>query len=363
MNNLRADERVSISLRRMYRQYGYLPYKVSKFEEYDLYMRNKAFLTSEQVLAFSDMDGKLMALKPDVTLSIIKNTKDEGDLLKVCYAEQVYRVPRGAMGFKEIMQAGLEVIGEVDAYTMGEVLMLAARSLETISKDYALDVADLGVVSGILAQENLTDAQRAQLIALISDKNLHGLRAQCAVFGLDEMTTDLLGKLVTVYGPFEETLPVFEAMDLPAACGEAIANLRSVLDMMQMYQIEHINLDFSVVNDMNYYSGLIFTGFIDGVPASVLSGGRYDYLMQRMGRSTQAMGFAVYLDQLPRLMDVRSEYDVDLLIVYDGETAPQRIISEVKQAEAAGQSVRVQRAGDTSLRCRKVIDLSGEGKA
>lgn len=363
MNNLRADERASISLRRMYRQYGYLPYKVSKFEEYDLYMQNKAFLTSENVLAFSDMDGKLMALKPDVTLSIIKNTKDEGDLLKVCYAEQVYRVPRGAKGFKEIMQTGLEVIGAVDAYTMGEVLMLAARSLETISGEYALDVADLGIVSGILAGENLTDAQRAQLIALISDKNLHGLMAQCEAFGLNESTTRLLGNLVTVYGPFEETLPLYEAMALPEACAAALCDLRAVLSMMQAYGVRHINLDFSVVNDMNYYNGLIFSGFIDGVPASLLSGGRYDYLMQKMGRSGQAMGFAVYLDQLERLMDTRGGYDVDALILYDGATQPQRIIDAVQLATAQGQSVRVQRAGGTAVRCREVIDLCGEGKA
>jgi len=363
MNNLRADERISIALRAMYCQYGYLPYKVSKFEEYDLYMRNKAFLMTENVLAFSDMDGKLMALKPDVTLSIIKNTKDEGDQLKVCYAEQVYRVPRGAKGFKEIMQTGLEVIGTVDAYTMGEVLMLAARSLEAISSDYALDVADLGVVSGILAKENLADAQRAELIALISDKNLHGLATKCAALGLGEETTRLLEKLVTVYGPFEETLAKYETMGLPDACSEALTNLRAVLEMMKLCGVDRINLDFSVVNDMNYYNGLIFAGFIDGVPSGVLSGGRYDYLMQKMGRSAQAMGFAVYLDQLERLMDTRGGYDVDVLIVYDDSTPPQAIIKTAAKMTADGKRVRVQRAGDTAVRSREMIDLCGEGKA
>ena len=95
MRNLRADERISIELRKLYQQYGYLPYKVNQFEEYDLYMRNKRFLMSENVIAFSDMDGKLMAMKPDVTLSVIKNTSDGQDTTKVSYAERVYRVPRG----------------------------------------------------------------------------------------------------------------------------------------------------------------------------------------------------------------------------------------------------------------------------
>ena len=357
MRNLRADERVSIELREMYQQYGYLPYKVNQFEEYDLYMRNKRFLMSENVIAFSDMDGKLMAMKPDVTLSIIKNTGDSGETTKVSYAERVYRVPRGAKGFKEIMQTGLEVIGRVDAYAMGEVLMLAARSLEMISDDYALDIADLGIVSGILEGCDLTDAQRAQLIALISDKNLHGLKALCDAFNLEAKTKQWLCSLVTVYGPLDTTLPAYEQMDLPAACCEAMEDLKTLLLMIKACGVRNVNLDFSVVNDMNYYNGLVFSGFVCGVPQSVLSGGRYDYLMRRMGRKSQAMGFAVYLDQLERLLGEKREYDVDLLICYGEDAKPADVLLAAGQAQQKGLSVRVQRAGETTIRAREVMTL------
>lgn len=357
MRDLRADERISIELRRLYQQYGYLPYKVNQFEEYDLYMRNKRFLMSENVLAFSDMDGKLMALKPDVTLSIIKNTSDSPDITKVSYAERVYRVPRGAQGFKEIMQTGLEVIGTVDAYAMGEVLMLASKSLEMISGDYALDVADLGIVSGIFSQTELNDAERSQLLSLISDKNLHGLRECCAALSLDDVTTTRLCSLVTVYGPFEKTLPIYEQMDLPPQCDQALADLRAVLDMMTACGVKNINLDFSVVNDMNYYNGLIFSGFVCGVPQSVLSGGRYDYLMQKMGRKNQALGFAVYLDQLERMLGQKREFDVDLLITYGGNTPQAAILFAAVQATRSGRSVRVQRAGETAIRARETMAL------
>lgn len=357
MRNLRADERISIELRRMYMRYGYLPYKVNQFEEYDLYMRNKRFLISENVLAFSDMDGKLMAMKPDVTLSIIKNTSDSEDTTKVSYAERVYRVPRGSKGFKEIMQAGLEVIGRVDAYTMGEVLMLASRSLAAISGEYALDIADLGVVSGILEKTALDEAQRAQILSLIGEKNLHGLKEKCDELGVDELTRQRLCALVSVYGPLEETLPVYEQMDLPDSCRAALADLRAVLNMMNTCGEKNINLDFSLINDMNYYNGLIFSGFVAGVPQSVLSGGRYDYLMQKMGRRNQAMGFAVYLDQLDRLLDDQREYDVDLLILYDENAAQEAVLAAANAAAVQGRSVRVQRAGDTAVRAREVMTV------
>ena len=70
---LKSEERAIFNLRSLYRKYGYAPFKMSKFEEYDLYVRNKDFLVSDRVITFNDTNGKLMALKPDVTLSIVKN--------------------------------------------------------------------------------------------------------------------------------------------------------------------------------------------------------------------------------------------------------------------------------------------------
>ena len=80
-NVLKNDEKAIFKLRTIYQKYGYTQYKMSKFEEYDLYVRNKKFLVSDNIITFTDTDGKLMALKPDVTLSIIKNTKDEKNTL------------------------------------------------------------------------------------------------------------------------------------------------------------------------------------------------------------------------------------------------------------------------------------------
>ena len=73
---LKAGEIAIYKLRELYESFGYSQYKMSKFEEYDLYVRNKSFLVSDHIITFTDTDGKLMALKPDVTLSIVKNSRD-----------------------------------------------------------------------------------------------------------------------------------------------------------------------------------------------------------------------------------------------------------------------------------------------
>ena len=111
---LKNEERAVIALRALYQSYGYLPYKMSRFEEYELYARNKDFLLSDRVITFTDTNGRLMALKPDVTLSILqKGEENPGCKRKVCYNENVYRVSRRSGQFKEIMQTGLECIGDV----------------------------------------------------------------------------------------------------------------------------------------------------------------------------------------------------------------------------------------------------------
>ena len=96
-------ESISSALGRLYNRYGYSRYKMNKFEEYDLYARNKDFLISDSVITFTDLNGKLMALKPDVTLSIVKNTRDEPGIRKLHYNENVYRVSKGSHCYKEIM--------------------------------------------------------------------------------------------------------------------------------------------------------------------------------------------------------------------------------------------------------------------
>ena len=106
---LKKEEKISLELRALYKKYGYLPYKMSKFEPYDLYSSNKDFLVGDGVITFNDAFGKLLALKPDVTLSIIKNAG--GENCKVYYHENVYRISGATKEFKELMLEELEPLG------------------------------------------------------------------------------------------------------------------------------------------------------------------------------------------------------------------------------------------------------------
>ena len=355
---LLPGERISLNLRGLYQSFGYRQYRVGKFEEYDLYVQNRNFLSDDRILTFSDINGQILALKPDVTLSIIKNTRDDDRLHKVWYTENVYRVPRGGNGFREILQTGLECIGRVDLYTMGEVVMLAARSLEAISPECVLDLSHMGILTGLFHALDVPAALTGAILAAFSAKNRHSLRSLCAQGGLSGAETELLSTLCLLGGPAEEALPELLALPLPEESRAAAEELQALCGLVRSFWGGTLNVDLSVINDTDYYNGVLFRGFTDGVAVPVLSGGRYDHLLNRMGKSGSAIGFAVYLSELERLADPAGAFDVDTLLVYDEGCDPALIARRAKALTDRGKTVRVQRRGEAAVACREVAEVS-----
>ena len=336
---LRPEERLSARLRALYGAWGYAPYKVGRFEEYELYMRNKSFLTDERVLAFADTDGKLMALKPDITLSVVKNTREEDMPLKIAYAESVYRVPRGAQGFREIMQAGVEAIGELSPWDFCEVLLLAAASLRLIRPEgWQMDVSDMGIIAAVLSGAALTAQEQAELLLEIRSKNAQGLFQRCEALGVREETRRQLLALVEISGALLPALQQLEAAGLPDACRPPMEALRAFGEAANALDLGRISLDFSAASDMRYYNGVLFAGFVDGVHTSVLSGGRYDPLMARVGKRGKAIGFAVYLDQAAGLGTGSAQEEP---VRVPGKGTPAEIARRCEALIRAGKRVRV----------------------
>lgn len=355
-SSIPCDERVSLQLRRLYRQYGYTQYRMSRFEEYEFYARNKSFLVSDRILSFTDTDGKLLALKPDVTLSIVKNRQESGGALqKLYYSETVYRAQAGLHGFREIPQAGLECIGPLDDYAVGEVVELSARSLALIREEYLLELSHMELLAGLL--DELGWQEREELLELLGSKNLPAIAALCRAKGVPPEQEGRLLTLAGLYGPPERVLPVLEELAVHPRMAAALDRLRSLCRRLEPWR-EHVRLDFSIVNDMRYYNGVIFRGYLPGLAEGVLAGGQYDNLLRRLGHGGQAIGFAVYLDQLERCDRDAGEFDVDVLLLYAPDSDPVRVARRARELRCAGRSVRVERVHPPGLRCRECMEVT-----
>ncbi len=357
--SLNFNERVIFNLRSLFNERGYTPYKMSKFEEYDLYARNKDFLISDSVITFTDTNGKLMALKPDVTLSIIKNTKDEPkSIQKVYYNENVYRISKGTQGFKEIMQVGLECFGDIDNFNICEVLTLACKSLKTISDKAVLDISHLGVITSVFEAFDIPSYSRKEILKFISEKNLHELTMVCKELELSDNKIEVLKLLVSTSGYPNIVLPQLRNQLANVIDTTCIDELSDILDALEDDIKEMVRIDFSVVSDTHYYNTIVFKGFINSIPSSVLSGGQYDKLMEKMKGKSGGIGFAVYLDMLDRLDKTVNEYDVDVILTYSDNDSVKDINNAISKLNNNGYSVLACKNVPTNIKYKKVVSLN-----
>lgn len=356
---LKYDEKAVFALRELYSKYGFTQYKMSKFEEYDLYVKNKDFLVSDNVITFNDTNGKLMALKPDVTLSIIKNTKDiKGFVQKFYYNENVYRVSQRTKNFKEIMQIGLECIGDIDDYCIAEVLALAARSLNTFGSDVVLDISHLGIISELFDYAGVPEESRDSVMKLIGEKNTHEIDNLLLSIGIDNEKIDEVNKIVSIYGEPESVIKQMKETMAFAKKSKYIESFERIINAVNLAGLGNIlRIDFSVTGDVTYYNGIVFRGFISGIPSSVLSGGQYDKLMKKMQKRSGAIGFAVYLDMLERYLGTKKEWDIDTVILYDESTSLELLNDTVENYAKKG-SVCVQRCIPEKFAYKTLVKIS-----
>lgn len=350
---LKGEERIVHSLRSLYTSYGYTKYKMSRFEEYDLYAGNKDFLVSGNIITFTDTDGALMALKPDVTLSIVKGFREEEECVsKVSYDEKVYRVSSSSGVFKEITQVGIECLGDIEGVELGEVAMLAEKSLLLISDDSMLTISHMGITEAFLAMIPSFTA-RAEALKYMEEKNISSLDALGDKYPECRDAILKLRSLVLLNGSNEEVIKKLSEMGADKRSLDELEEVVSVLDN------RHLRIDFSVLGGMNYYNGITFRGYVKGVPESVISGGQYDKLMARMGKKAKAIGFAVYMDALEKLLEGRDEYNVDVALVYDEDSSMSEVLRKAEEIRKSGRSVSTMKKIPQKLNSREVVYVKG----
>ncbi len=357
------------SLRTLFESRGYSVYRMGRFEEYDLYAKNRSFITGSAILTFTDTTGRLMALKPDVTLSLIKNLDGGEGLCKVYYHERVYRAPDPLSGFREIPQMGLECLGPLDPYTVCEVTELAARSLLALGGRTVLDVSHMGLLSGFLEDIAAPEDSREELLRLCEAKNLHDLRRRMTALGLDRKVSATLEALVSLRGGLETAVRDLSALELGPRASDAVTELAALARTLRLAgETLPVMLEPSLRGDPRYYNGVVLKGYLEGVPTPILSGGRYDGLLRRLGKSSGnkgrktpigAMGFAVYLDLLERLRPPHEPF-VDVLLLTDGSASADEVYYWVRTLQARGLSVRVDVRAPEGLRFGQVLHVGEE---
>lgn len=339
------SEMLIMNLRKLYEQYGYKKISLPTFEEYDLYSEYRDFIKSEKILTLMTPEGKLEALRPDITLSVAKKVAKDKNIKseKIYYLENIYRFSK-MNGYKEKKQLGIELIGRETDFLNYEITNLALKSLNQINKNYIFAFSHVSFISSIFNTINIDYDLQNEILYNIQHKNKHDLEKLISDINIEEKYKILIISLPELSGPFEIIYERLQSFDLDD-------NLREILDKLdKFYKLlllssnsdkSKIIFDLSLTNNLEYYNGIIFQGYVEGLSKIILTGGRYDNLFEKFGINKGAIGFAIYLDNLKGYFKEANKKNIDILLFYDNSDY-KLLISKINDFIVSGFTVRAE---------------------
>ena len=344
--NLIKENSIVSNLINIYERFGFKKIKLSKFEDYNLYNNNKDFLQTEHILTFMNLNGNLKSLRPDVTLSIVKKVlKDnEKETQKIYYIEDIYKIVSNE--YEEIPQVGVEIIGKLNNYSNLEIISMAIESLKSINKNYILEISNIDFISAIFDEINLEENLKIEILNNIYLKNKHDLE-KLLNKNVDNKYKKYILSFIELSGNYKDILKKLKSLIINKKMQKSYEELKSLSFVFELYNnFDKILLDFSIESQLGYYNGIIFKGYIKESNDIILSGGRYDKLLNKFNSNKNAIGFAIYMDKLYE-KNKTSDF-IDILILY--KSGDENILlNEVRKFMNKNKKVRVDIYGDNSI--------------
>ena len=344
--NLIKENTIVSNLINIYERFGFKKIKLSKFEDYNLYNNNKDFLQTEHILTFMNLNGNLKSLRPDVTLSIVKKVlKDnEKETQKIYYIEDIYKIVSNE--YEEIPQVGVEIIGKLNNYSNLEIISMAIESLKSINKNYILEISNIDFISAIFDEINLEENLKIEILNNIYLKNKHDLE-KLLNKNVDNKYKKYILSFIELSGNYKDILKKLKSLIINKKMQKSYEELKSLSFVFELYNnFDKILLDFSIESQLGYYNGIIFKGYIKESNDIILSGGRYDKLLNKFNSNKNAIGFAIYMDKLYE-KNKTSDF-IDILILY--KSGDENILlNEVRKFMNKNKKVRVDIYGDNSI--------------
>ena len=282
----------------LFRGRGYSEVITPEVEFYDLFVQSGNPIPQEAMLKIVDRSGRIMVMRPDCTTPIARvaatRLRSEPLPQRLYYDQTVFRDRGAHQGeSREIAQCGVELIGAVGEEADVEIVSMAVESLRRCGlKGFHIELGHAGFYRALAARMDMSDLETERVRSAIEGKNfallndlLEPYRGQPAFAALRRLPY-LFG------GP--EVLDEAEGLAGKSACIDYLRRLYGRLTDAGCG--EYIRFDLGLVHQLDYYTGMVFRGFVEGAGAPVLSGGRYDNLMERFGWKAEATGFAVDAD-------------------------------------------------------------------
>lgn len=299
--NLNKKEKFIYKLRNLLEDYGYKNISVNLLEDYESY-KGSHLIKDENILKLIHPNGKLYALRPDMTIPIAKRFALEGKKEelshKVYYNDSVFRIEQKSFNsLSEMQQMGVEALGVKDKIIDFEIITLAKEILSEINETYHIDLSHSGILEKLFSLGTFTKEEKEIILAHISKREKSDLEKFLGKNDSKVEVKESLIKLLSLNGSYEKVMEEFKKDKFLNTFEDIIEDLSEFKDYLDVYGIK-VDLDFSLSSNLKYYTGIIFKGYVPNIAEAVLTGGRYDKLSKTFGKDMGAIGFGVNLTEI-----------------------------------------------------------------
>ena len=296
--------RIEDQVREVFSRAGYDEIETPLLEYYDAVSGAAGRLPQEQLFKTADINGAILAVRPDNTLPIARliagRMRQAQPPLRVSYVQDTaqYPLPRGGQ-LRTATQAGIELLGEGSPEADAEVIALAIDAVTASGlQDFQIDLGQVEFFKGLMEEAGLDGAAAEQLRLYVDEKNSLAIELMKTRGEISDKAAQRVTEMTNLYGD-AEVLDAAERLSEHPRCRAAIQNLRSIMRVLAEYgYADYVSIDLGMLHAIDYYTGMIFRGLTRHVGYPILSGGRYDELMAQFGRPLQATGFALSLKPL-----------------------------------------------------------------
>lgn len=350
---------------------GYCEMTTPNVEYYDLIPAAGYPLSQESMMKIVDRTGKILVMRPDNTVAIgrVAATKLRSLPLplRLYYDQTVFRSDDINTGARtEIQQCGVELIGASGLRSDVEMISMAIDTLEACGlDDYHIEIGHAGYFAALLSQLPLDAGEKTELRRLVEEKNFVSFDTMLSPYQ-DTQAGKALRYLPRLFGG-PEVLKKARALCMEPEALEAVAYLEEIYQVLEGAGLSHrVKFDLSLIQNIEYYTGIIFRGFGQGAGSNVISGGRYDKLIGQFGADIPATGFALDVEAVAGCLRGAEHRRPDTLVWYalcrlgdaekllDARPPQSAMLSCASTPEAAAEEARL-------LGAARLIVLDGDG--
>lgn len=287
------------------KSYGFHDIETPTFEYFDIFSKERGTVQSKEMFKFFDRGNNTLVLRPDVTPSIArcvaKYQKEEEMQIRLCYTGNTFVNTGKYKGkLQEVTQVGAELYNDDTSDADAEMIAMTVECLlKSGLKEFQLEVGHADIFRGLVEEAGFHAYEAEELRRLIVSKNFFGVEELLDNTTISDSLKEIFIKLPELLDHLTECTEFVKKRTKSGRVLHALDRLVKVDDILKIYGFsDYITIDFSMLSQYSYYTGVIFRAYTYGSGEALATGGRYDGLVGQFGKDAAAIGLAIVVDQL-----------------------------------------------------------------